>query len=302
MASPRLPRLLKRSSQHRQDAVERRFGRGGNRIRVWDIPFTPQPDEDGREDASSDDGTGEVPVFVLVHGWGVSSRLFLRVAARLRQHGRVLVFDLPGFNDVPHPDDAMGISAFAAAAARVLDELEVEQPVLVGHSMGAQVVVGMAHREPRLGGRMVLVSPVVPLDLRTPVTAARAFLRSSMHERFGAALWSVAGYFKSGLRWPLQILPSLLSYPIENEIEGLGGRLVIVRGEHDLLCPQDWADGLLKRSGAVGQVVVIDGAAHQVVVDDAARIEEVTLSVAGGSQHESAFDKGKHRPRGAGGS
>ena len=39
----------------------------------------------------------DLPTFVLVHGLGVSSRYFVPLAELLSRHGRVVVFDLPGF-------------------------------------------------------------------------------------------------------------------------------------------------------------------------------------------------------------
>lgn len=252
--------------QDELDAREHRFGTGHKRVRAWDI--TPE-------------GTDDPPVFVLVHGLGVNSRLFREVTERLRDHGRVLVFDLPGFGGLPHPSDPMSIGEFARAVNLALEELGVRRPVLVGHSMGAQVVVEMVCREPWLGGRMVLIGPVVRADQRSMGKVLRAFLRSSAHERFGAALASVRAYVRAGLRWPLEVLPAMLSYPIEERLAGVGGRLVIVRGDRDLLCPAEWADSLLQASGAVGHVVVAEGAAHQVVVDHADEVAAAALDVAG---------------------
>ena len=247
-------------------AVEHRFGRGHKRVRAWDV--------------SGDPGTDDL-TFVLVHGLGVSSDLFRPVVDRLRHLGRVVVFDLPGFGGVPHPRDPMDIPAFARAIAPGLDRLGVTEPVLVGHSMGSQVVVELARREPHLRGRMVLVAPVVHVDQRRLSKVLTGFARSAVHERFGAALVSVRGYLSAGLRWPLELLPAMVRYPIEDRIADLGGRLVIVRGEHDLLCPPPWAERLLNRSGAEGSIIVAEGAAHQVVVDNADEVVAAAIAVSG---------------------
>lgn len=247
-------------------AVEHRFGRGHKRVRAWDVLGHP--------------GTDDL-TFVLVHGLGVSSSLFRAVVDRLRHFGRVVVFDLPGFGGVPHPRDPMDITEFARAIAPGLADLRVTDPVLVGHSMGAQVVVELARREPDLRGRMVLVAPVVCAGQRRLPQVLAGFVRSSVHERFGAALVSVRGYLSAGLRWPLELLPAMVRYPIEDRIADLGGRLVIVRGEFDRLCPPEWAERLLNRSGAQGGIVVADGAAHQVVVDNADEVVAAAIAAAG---------------------
>ncbi len=249
-------------------AVEQRFGGGHKRVRAWDVV------------ADRVVGT-DAPTFVLVHGLGLSSRLFRPTVDRLRHHGRVVVFDLPGFGGVPHPSDPMTIEEFARAIVPALEDLAVRRPVLVGHSMGAQVVVELVRREPSLGGRLVLIAPVVCAHQRSLPQVLLGFVRSAAHERFGAALASVRGYVAGGLRWPLEILPAMVTYPIEERIRGVGGRLVIVRGEHDRLCPAGWADDLLARSGADGGVIVAEGAAHQVVVDDADLVVSAAIAAAG---------------------
>ena len=173
------------------------------------------------------------------------------------------------------------LSARLAAIAPGLERLRVSAPVLVGHSMGSQVVVELARREPHLRGRMVLVAPVVHVDQRRLSKVLTGFARSAVLERFGAALVSVRGYLSAGLRWPLELLPAMVRYPIEDRIADLGGRLVIVRGEHDLLCPPQWAERLLNRSGAEGSIIVAEGAAHQVVVDNADEVVAAAIAVSG---------------------
>ena len=57
--------------------------------------------------------------------------------------------DLSGFGWVPHPKSGrMTISEYADLVGTVIDELGLDDPVLVGHSMGTQVVVDLASRYP----------------------------------------------------------------------------------------------------------------------------------------------------------
>jgi len=251
-------------------AIEHRYGQGHKRVRAWSVSTDATPGDDA-----------DALTFVLVHGLGVSSDLFRPVVDRLRHLGRVVVFDLPGFGGVPHPRDPMSIAEFAKTIIPGLDELGVTAPVLVGHSMGAQVVVEIARRDPGRRGRMVLVAPVVYVEQRTLRGVLLGFVRSSVHERFGSALVSVRGYLSAGLRWPLELLPAMVRYRIEDRIADLGGRLVIVRGEHDRLCPPQWAERLLRRSGAEGGIIVARGAAHQVVVDNADEVVAAVVAAAG---------------------
>jgi len=78
--------------------------------------------------------------FVLVPGIGVSSTYFERLAPNLNEFGPVHALDLPGFGGVPHPGTAMTIREYADFVGRVIDEMGMDDPILVGHSMGTQVV------------------------------------------------------------------------------------------------------------------------------------------------------------------
>ena len=109
------------------DAREHRYGRGHKGVRAWEVT-----------------GDANDLTFVLVHGLGVSSSLFREVTDRLRHLGRVVVYDLPGFGGVPHPRDPMSIGEFASVMGASLIDLGITEPVLVGHSMGAQVAAELA--------------------------------------------------------------------------------------------------------------------------------------------------------------
>ncbi|MEO6529691.1 MAG: alpha/beta fold hydrolase, partial [Specibacter sp.] len=71
------------------------------------------------------------------------------------------------FGDAPEPANALTM----AAMGRVLiDFVEVEglgKPVLVGHSMGTQVVAEAAAQRPELFPEIVLVAPTVNRHERT---------------------------------------------------------------------------------------------------------------------------------------
>jgi len=251
---------------------EHRFGTGRRQVRAYEVThIRPELSE-----------APDLPTFALVHGLGVSSRYFVPLAELLAPHGRVVVFDLPGFGGIPHPDDPLAIEDFALTVRVALRRLDVHRPVLLGHSMGAQVVVEVAVQEEELGGALLLVSPVVNAHERTVRLAARRFVQSARHERLGSALVSLRAYLWAGLRWPLEVLPAMLHYPIEERVGLLGGSLAILAGDLDLLCPPEWVDELAAAATRARVTTVeIPGAAHQVVIDHAREVAQAALGVAG---------------------
>lgn len=242
-------------------------------VRAWDVPPT----------GTANHATPPT-VFVLLHGLGTGARLFRRVTRRLRAHGRVVVFDLPGFSTLPRPRHAMDIPAFGRATADLLDDIGLGGPVvLVGHSMGCQVAVELVRHRPEFGGNVVLAAPVLPPPLQHAGPAVRAFLADVAHERAGAAWYSVLGYLHSGTHWLLETAPAVVHYPFAQRVAGIGGRLVVVRGEHDPLCTDQWARQVATLSAARARTVVVPGAAHQLVVDHADEVAEAILSLVPGT-------------------
>lgn len=88
------------------------------------------------------------PDFVLVHGIGVSARSYGPTAVELAQHGDVHLIDLAGYGRSPRPDRDLTIEDHAGLVARYLEDKQLDHPVVVGHSMGTQVVAELAADHP----------------------------------------------------------------------------------------------------------------------------------------------------------
>jgi len=184
--------------------------------------------------------SGERP-FVLVPGIGVSSDYFERLAPNLNEFGPVHALDLPGFAGVPHPGTAMSIRQYADLVGAAIDELGLHDPVLVGHSMGTQVVVDLAARRPELS-TVVLIGPVVDASARRVVTQARRFLRAAWHEPGRVKVLALTAYLQCGVRWFSRILPAMMTYPMEDHLPDVRADTLVIRGEHDAVAPRSWVE------------------------------------------------------------
>jgi pimeloyl-ACP methyl ester carboxylesterase len=119
-------------------------------------------------------GAAERPVFVLVHGIGVSHRYLARLHARLARSGPVCSIDLPGFGSNPKPGRQLSVGDFAAFIAKALQACGIASCVFVGHSMGVQFGLELARTYPGLVSRLVLMGPVVDMFRRQVVRQALA--------------------------------------------------------------------------------------------------------------------------------
>ena len=204
---------------------------------------------------------GATDVFVLVHGIGVSSRYFDRLARELAETATVMSVDLPGFGPNKRPRRQLSIEDFGALVAEYLADAGVQSPILVGHSMGSQIVVETARRLTSSG--LVLIGPVV--DERAP-TAWRQGLRLArdvFHESISSNKIVLTDYLRSGIRWYLTELPAMLGYRIEQTLPLLDVPVVIMRGAQDPVAPEGWARSLARRSPGT-RVVSVPGSGHVV--------------------------------------
>ena len=86
--------------------------------------------------------------FVLVHGLGVSSRYMTPLACELARAGwDTFVPDLPGFGRSAKPEGVFSVEELAASLREWLKTVGIEQALLVGNSMGCQVITELAHIE-----------------------------------------------------------------------------------------------------------------------------------------------------------
>ena len=100
-------------------------------------------------------------VAVMVHGITGWSRTWWRVAPALAERGRrVVAVDLRGHGTSPRISGvatAQGLAADILATVRSLGIQELD--LLIGHSLGAAVVMELAHAQPGLARRLVLEDP-----------------------------------------------------------------------------------------------------------------------------------------------
>ena len=95
-----------------------------------------------------DEGNGRV--LVLLHGYPESLAIWDAFAAELSKEFRVIRPDLPGLGDSEQIAEIQGMEMMAVAVKELLDSLEINECVMVGHSMGGYVTLAFAELYPEL--------------------------------------------------------------------------------------------------------------------------------------------------------
>jgi pimeloyl-ACP methyl ester carboxylesterase len=147
----------------------------------------------GQENSASthlyyeDHGSGD-PV-VLIHGYPLSSRAWDKQLPMLLEAGRrVVMYDRRGFGKSSQPTGGYDYDTFAADLAALMDELDLSDAVLVGHSMGTgEVTRYLSTYGSGRVSRGVLMSPIPPFLLQTednpeglPASLFDGFMKEAM--------------------------------------------------------------------------------------------------------------------------
>lgn len=207
--------------------------------------------------------TGAEQTFVLVHGIGISHRLFSRLHGELSVEHSVVSVDLPGFGGLPKPPSSPDVGEMAAGLGRVLEILGVGPVVAVGDSMGTQWVVELAAQRPDLVTHVVAIGPVVDDRHREAVRQAIALANDCLRETPSANARVLTEYSRCGPRWYFTQLPHMLSYPMEERVAEVGQPLLVLRGGRDPIAGRAWCRRLRDR-GRRARMVEVPGHPHLV--------------------------------------
>jgi len=111
-------------------------------------------------------------VLVFLHGLLLDAQLNRRLAADLAEQGfQVVLLDLPGHggSDKPRHASAHRMDSYARCVVALLDELGIDEAVVGGVSLGANVALQVAVQAPRRVRGLIVEMPV--LEWATPGAA-----------------------------------------------------------------------------------------------------------------------------------
>jgi pimeloyl-ACP methyl ester carboxylesterase len=238
-------------------------------------------------------GQGE-PAILLLHGFGASLYSWNEVLEPLSALGTVVAYDRPAFGltSRPMPGDWQGDNPYSpeaqvALTVALLDALDLERAVLVGHSAGGAVAALVALRHPERVAALVLVDAAIyeggvrpwlrPL-LRTPQMRRLGPLFSRSIATFGeralSSAWAdptrISAEARELYRKPLKMANwdralwefTLASeaLPIAERLDQLTMPVLVMSGDQDRIVPPESSLRLAEALGVTP--VVIANAGH----------------------------------------
>ena len=231
---------------------------------------------------------GRAPTLVCVHGAAGDHRVFDALLAHMPGQAAIAI-DLPG----RHQSEGPPVQSAAQAAPlikEVVEALEVDECVLVGHSFGGGVVqeAALSARPQGLMG-LVLACTGARLRVRPVILAAwanaaergehvplpPAFFESTTSEQ------TIAGFQQRQADIPPQTADAdwraCNRFDRLRDVEAIDVPTLVVAGQNDTLTPPKYAQylhGALPRA----ELVVFEGAGHGLIVERASELATTITS------------------------
>lgn len=122
-----------------------------------------------------DTGAGDPPI-LFIHGWCCNNTFWRDQVPHFSKKHRVVAADLRGHGESDKPDQDYTIEGFVDDVAWLINELKLEKPIVIGHSMGGTIALNLARKHRELTSAIVLVdSPIYPLPEATQALAEQTY-------------------------------------------------------------------------------------------------------------------------------
>lgn len=116
------------------------------------------------------------PALVFLHYWGGSTRTWAPVMERLSATHRCVAIDFRGWGESGKDASDYSLETLASDVIGVVQELDMHDFHLLGHSMGGKVAQLVAARHPSGLRGMILYAPAPPTPLDVPESVRKSYV------------------------------------------------------------------------------------------------------------------------------
>ena len=214
---------------------------------------------------------------VLLHGWGQNIEMMKPVGDRFKKSNRIIVVDLPGFGMSDEPSTIWSLNDYVECIKELLDSLEINTPILIGHSFGGKISLLYASKY-KVEKLVLFGSPfkqeIKKLSLKTKILK---FLKKVplINKLEGFAKKYIGSIdYRNASETMRKILVEHVNLDIEEDVKKIKCSTLMIWGTMDQEVPVERAYELEKLIEDAG-VVTYEGCSHYAYLE---RLEQ-TISV-----------------------
>ena len=207
---------------------------------------------------------GSDTTFVLLHGWGQNIEMMLPIGDKFKNKYNILIIDLPGFGKSSEPTYSWSVSDYALCVKKIVDSLELEKIILIGHSFGGRV--GLIYASKYSVDKLIcLASPycreITKLSFKTKVykriknISCLNWLANIIKNKTGSVDYKNASEVMRG------VMVQSINLEMDDDIKKIKAPTLLIWGSNDTAVPVKRAyelNELIKNS----KVIVYDDATH----------------------------------------
>jgi pimeloyl-ACP methyl ester carboxylesterase len=178
---------------------------------------------------------------ILIHGIGVSSAYFVPLTEALAPHYNVFSLDLPGYGKTIKPPHPLNLSELALITAEFIKAHKLNHVILVGHSMGCQIVTNTLKIIPNKIDKLILLGPTVNHNERTILLQGMRLMQDTFYESLKVNAIVFSDYARMGIIRYLKTSKFMVDDHIEDYLKNSAVPTLIIRGTNDHIVPHTWA-------------------------------------------------------------
>lgn len=144
-------------------------------------------DVDGNNIHYKDSGEGK-PELLFLHGFLGNLYNWDQITPALEKDYRIVSYDRLGFGFTKRPEESKDFNPYKQSAAEkrafsLIEQMNMDRPVLVGHSAGGNLALRLAIERPDNFSALILISPAI--YSKNPGGLSRMLIRSGLLDKAG---------------------------------------------------------------------------------------------------------------------
>jgi pimeloyl-ACP methyl ester carboxylesterase len=216
---------------------------------------------------------------VLAHGLSGSRRWWSRNIPELQKEYRVFVLELPGFA-AAKAQQTLDLPALGALLLEFVDDLKLERPVLVGHSMGAHAILHAAAARPNLFAGLVLGAASALVN-RPVLESAAWLIPATLNGALEFAPTVILDGLRAGLLNLWQAANAITHDDPSTILPQVTTKTLLLHGSKDVLVTLEMMRQL-ERSLTSARLEILPGAGHNLMFDQSQEFNKFTLEFLAG--------------------
>ena len=221
---------------------------------------------------------------VLLHGWGQNIEMMKPIGNPLSKEFNVTIIDLPGYGESSEPPFPWEVSDYVDALKKLLDELKIDNPILIGHSFWGKISLLYASMY-KVKKLVLFGSPfkqeITKLSLKTKILKALKKV-PVLNKLEGFAKRHVGSEdYRNASDIMRKVLVNTVNLDITEQVKKIEAPTLIVWGTLDEAVPLERAyelESLIKDAG----VVVYENCTHYAYLENLNQTINILYSFLGG--------------------